>query len=163
MMFSLFLRLFFKKKHFSGILSSKVYLSSYSFLINEEGIQISGDGILDKTINKAINTNNVTYANVSGSFDAIGDEVFNGCPKIVCVILPETIVEIGKDSFVNCPMLNDIRIPNMLRKIGNNSFQNVNISSFFIPKDCVDISEIRVLLQRKISIKQSDINVFGLS
>ena len=114
-------------------------LSGYNFTIKENELEIFGDEILDNSINNIIINNKITSVNVTGHFKVISDDVFNECLNLTSINLPETITEIGKNSFTNCPRLASISLLPNLIKIGDNSLQNINISSFFIPKSCISI------------------------
>ena len=54
----------------------------------------------------------------------IPDHLFDSCPKLKGLRLPDTIVKIGEDAFANCKVLNDITMPRDLERLEWRAFYN---------------------------------------
>jgi len=52
----------------------------------------------------------------------IGDKAFEGCKKLTCVHIPDSVTSIGYGAFYDCCSLTTIHIPNSVTLIGDSAF-----------------------------------------
>lgn len=92
------------------IVPSKV--ASYSITEMEDGCL---DGIKDYVIHLVVEDN---------SIEAIGDNVFADCDKLLTVQLGNSVKTIGNQAFANNLLLTDVEIGNAITTIGDEAFTN---------------------------------------
>ena len=66
--------------------------------------------------------------------------VFQGCNKLVSIIVPENINDLGTYTFSDCSSLSSVVLPSDLSAIPNNTFQNcVKLNSVNIPSNVISV------------------------
>mmetsp|Transcript_4041 Transcript_4041/g.9369 ORF Transcript_4041/g.9369 Transcript_4041/m.9369 type:complete len:603 (+) Transcript_4041:51-1859(+) len=72
---------------------------------------------------------------------AIGDDAFNHCVYLACVVLPCSLEFIGENTFSECYSLVDVFLPHGLKRIGRFAFSCCSLSSIEIPSTVEVIEE----------------------
>ena len=88
--------------------------SDYSFIHN---YWIIADGVFCRF-------ENLERITIPNSVKYIGNDCFNGCPKLTDIHLPTKLVSIGMLCFANCTSLQHIIIPNSVTEIESLAFQH---------------------------------------
>ena len=73
-----------------------------------------------------------------------GNQCFSYCHVLTSVTIPVSLVSIGDNAFYGCGVLTDFNIPenSKLISIGVNAFEGTSISSFYIPKGLISITDV---------------------
>ena len=69
----------------------------------------------------------IQFGTTTYTVTRIGDNAFNGCPKLTGVTIPPTVTNIGGGAFYNCDAMTQIDIPSNVEKIDNYAFSDCDI------------------------------------
>ena len=84
--------------------------------------------------------NSIRAVVVESGVTSIGSNAFTGCPNLISVSLPPTIVSIGSYAFSNCAALDDLRWEEGLRTIGDNAFAGcTSLTELTVPHSVIEV------------------------
>ena len=69
----------------------------------------------------------IQFGTTTYTVTRIGDNAFNGCPKLTGVTIPPTVTNIGGGAFYNCDAMTQIDIPSNVEIIDNYAFSDCDI------------------------------------
>jgi hypothetical protein len=82
----------------------------------------------------------ITFAGMTYSVTAIGDDAFESCFNLTSVTIPNSVTSIDGCAFRGCTKLANIHIPNSVTTIGGSAFQNcIRLATVNIPNSVTTI------------------------
>ena len=91
---------------------------------------------------QALSKKEITDVKILCNISELEDGVFQGCEKLVEIIIPGSIEEIGNQTFGDCKRLEKINLPENLTKIGNGAFRWCeSIKKLVLPESVEEIGE----------------------
>lgn len=72
---------------------------------------------------------------IPDSVKYIGENAFNSCEELICVVFGNGVESIGKDAFYSCLTLPEVFFPSSLKKIDGNAFENCSsLLNIYMPE-----------------------------
>ncbi len=93
----------------------------YSYSGNDESVVIPAE-VRDVARDAFRGNAFISSLSFAGAPVTIGESAFRECPRLVSVVIPDSVTDIGDSAFESCPALNDVSIGKGLRRLGDAAF-----------------------------------------